>query len=81
MNNASIESFLKKYRLAIANESKEIRLTLNEVGDIVASIAQLNLQNDQIAKLHTKVDNLTKLLVENNSNTSSIGLDGGKFGA
>lgn len=80
-NNAALENFIKKYRLAVTNKSKDIRLTVEEAGELVASIALINLNDKNFSTIHEKLDTLAKAVITNKSNQKSDtpDLDGGSF--
>lgn len=78
-NNAAIENFIKKYRIALKSQSKDIRITVEEAGDIVASIALINSGTESIDRLE-KTINLLKQEIQNNSQTvTQPNMDGGQF--
>jgi translation initiation factor 2B subunit (eIF-2B alpha/beta/delta family) len=81
-NNAALENFIKKYRLAVTNKSKDIRLTVEEAGDLVASIAMINLHDEKLLNVHSKLDTILKALTTVSSQQakpSDDGVDGGSF--
>lgn len=81
-NNAAIENFIKRYRLAVSNKSKDIRLTVEEAADLVASIALINLHDEKLLVIHEKLDNIVKSMSKVQVSTESkdsSDLDGGKF--
>ena len=79
--NAAIENFIKKYRLAISSKAKDIRITTEEAGDLVASIALMKSSNEALKELQRVVTQMHTDLAEkiSNSGGSSGSIDGGGF--
>lgn len=82
-NNAAIENFIKKVRLAQTAKSKDIRITIEEAQDLVASIALINNQSDILLEL---VEKLNAIMAESKKanqvmrqGSTSDGIDGGGF--
>lgn len=74
-----IEALVKKHKLALANNSKDVRLTIAELTDIVADINSLllilakNSDNlTDITKALQKVSSQLELLIDDST-------DGGNF--
>jgi len=77
-NNATIENFIKKVRLAETTKSKDLRLTIEEARDLVASIALINTGGDAVEQLSKKMDKIIKKIDERPV-TLSPHIDGGGF--
>lgn len=78
-NNAAIENFIKKVRLAQTTKSKDIRITIEEAIDLVASIALINTNNDVIADISKQMKSVLKKLNDNTTSNISPHVDGGGF--
>ncbi len=80
MNNSAIENFIKKVRLAETTKSKDIRITIEEARDLVASIALVNSNDSGVNELHKKFDRLLKKLDEVQTQPNKTPhIDGGGF--
>lgn len=80
MNNAAIENFIKKVRLAQNAKAKDLRLTLEEAQDLIASIAMINNHTDKLSEVVTKLDDISKSLSQPQSTgKASGGVNGGTF--
>ena len=77
-NISPIESFIKKYRAAIADRNKDIRISIEEATDIVAAFATINTSGQDLNKSLIAIVNEIKGL-KSNTPTESTSLDGGKF--
>jgi len=77
MTNSLIESFIKKYRSAVAAKSKDIRISIDEASDIIGAFATVNTSNSEVISL---LNQLIKEIQELKANpTPHTGLDGGSF--
>jgi len=80
MTNSVIESFINKFKLAQSSKSKDIRITVEEAGDLINAIASINSDRSEIERLSKKIDALSShvknipLVAPNNG-----GVDGGGF--
>lgn len=72
-----IELFLKKYRSAIANKNKDIRISIEEASDIVSAFASMNTDNSDLNKKLEEIKMEIKNLQENHQDPSNM--DGGNF--
>lgn len=80
--NAALENFITKYRLALTSKAKDIRITTEEAGDLVASIALIKSDREGINKLETAINNLASQIQANSDGTlqdTNPGIDGGTF--
>lgn len=73
MSTAVLEQFIKKYQVAKAYNSKEIRLTLLEAEELNSAIALLLTQNHTLSSKVIELQD--KLLIEKND----IQVSGGSF--
>ena len=79
-NNAAIENFIKKVRLAQTTKSKDFRLSLEEAIELVNSIALINNQEEHLKGLETKIDGLIRLLkAKPIQEPQTGGINGGEF--
>lgn len=79
-NTATIETFIKKYRLALSNKSKDIRITIEEAGELVAWIAMINSNQETIQNIDAKITDILKMLQSAPiQQTSDDAMDGGLF--
>ena len=79
-NNATIENFIKKVRLAETTKSKDIRITIEEARDLVSSIALVGANDTGISELHKKFDRLIRRLDESQQQSNKPPhIDGGGF--
>lgn len=76
-NISAIESFIKKYRAAIAAKSKDMRISIDEATDIIAAFATTNTSNTELSKTLKSIDAEIKNL--KTQSPSNQNLDGGKF--
>lgn len=81
MNNpAAIEAFIQKYRLATSSKAKDFRITVEEAGELVACIATINANQNNIQSIEKKLDALIKQISTVQQTPTQVGpLDGGTF--
>jgi hypothetical protein len=80
--NAAIESFIKKYRLALTSKAKDIRITTEEAGDLIASIALIKSDREALEQLKESIDALakqTQAKIITSTHDLQPGIDGGGF--
>lgn len=77
--NAAIENFIKKYRLALNSKAKDIRITTEEAGDLIASIALIKSDREGIEQLEKALNYLAEQIRVSSTPTSDGVMDGGTF--
>lgn len=79
MSHTAIDNLIKKYRLALSSKAKDFRLTTEEAGELVACIALINTNQNNIQGIEIKIDTLIKQINAQQNQATSGPLDGGKF--
>ena len=77
-NPAIIEEFIKKYRLAQTSKSKDIRITVEEAGELVAWIAMINSNQNKLDVIEKKLNLIIELQNKPKEDDEPI-LSGGGF--
>jgi cob(I)alamin adenosyltransferase len=74
-----IDGFTKKYRAAIANGNRDIRISIDEATDIISAFALLNTSNTDMARILKSIHFELQDIKENIASPNDTSLDGGKF--